>query len=58
MYYDGIDVSEGIDANKINASKKCDVCHYFNFKFLLPVLSFSLSFHALVLSFENFKCHA
>ena len=25
--YDGIDVSEGIDINKTNASKESDVCH-------------------------------
>ena len=31
IYYDWIDVSEGIDVNKINASKECDVCHYWNF---------------------------
>ena len=22
------DVSEGIDVNKTNASKECDICHY------------------------------
>ena len=27
-YYDRIDVSEGTDVNKANASKECDVCHY------------------------------
>ena len=25
--YDRMDCSEGIDANKVNASKKCDICH-------------------------------
>ena len=29
--YDTIDVSEGIDANKINASRECDICHYWYF---------------------------
>ena len=36
IYYDRIDVSEGIDVNKTSASKECDICHYFltfNFKF-------------------------
>ena len=38
IYYDRIDVSEGIDVNKTSASKECDVCHYWyflncNFKF-------------------------
>ena len=28
LYYDRIDVSEGIDANKTSASKECDACHY------------------------------
>ena len=30
-YYDGIDVSEGIDVNKTSASKERDVCHYWYF---------------------------
>ena len=29
--YDTIDVSEGIDANKINTSRECDICHYWYF---------------------------
>ena len=28
LSYDRIDVSEGIDVNKISASKECDICHY------------------------------
>ena len=28
IYYDRIDVSEGIDINKTSASKDCDICHY------------------------------
>ena len=31
MYYNKIDVSEGIDVNKANESKKCDICHYWYF---------------------------
>ena len=31
LYYDKIDVSEGIDINKTNASKECDVCHFWYF---------------------------
>ena len=31
LEYDRIDVSEGIDVNKTNASKKCDICHYWYF---------------------------
>ena len=26
--YDRIDVLEGIDVNKTNTSKECDICHY------------------------------
>ena len=29
--YDRIDISEGIDINKTNASKECDICHYLYF---------------------------
>ena len=28
LYYDRIDVSEGIDVNKTSKSKECDICHY------------------------------
>ena len=31
LYYDKIDVSEGIDVNKTSTSKECDVCHYWYF---------------------------
>ena len=29
---DRIEISEGIDVNKTNASKECDICHYWYFK--------------------------
>ena len=29
--YDRIDISEGIDINKTNASKECDICRYWYF---------------------------
>ena len=32
MQYDRIDVSEGIDINKTDASKECMLCHYWYFK--------------------------
>ena len=32
LEYDRIDWSEGIDVNKTNLSKKCDICHYWYFK--------------------------
>ena len=31
LYYNRIDVSEGIDANKANSSKECDIYHYWYF---------------------------
>ena len=31
LEYDRIDISEGIDSNKTNASKECDICHYWYF---------------------------
>ena len=30
--YKTIDISEGIDVNKTNLSKECDICHYLYFK--------------------------
>ena len=32
LQYQKIDVSEGIDVNKTNASKECELCHYWSFK--------------------------
>ena len=31
LEYDRIDISEGIDINKTNAPKECDICHYWYF---------------------------
>ena len=31
LEYDRIDVSEGIDINKTNISKECDICHCWYF---------------------------
>ena len=31
LYYDRIEVSEGIDVNKTTASKERDICHYWYF---------------------------
>ena len=28
LYYDGNDVSEGVDVNKRSTSEECDICHY------------------------------
>ena len=32
LEYDKIDILEGIDINKTNASKECYICHYWYFK--------------------------
>ena len=32
--YQKTDISEGIDVNKTSASKKCEVCHYWFFKYI------------------------
>ena len=31
LYFNRIDVSEGIDINKTSGSKDCDICHYWYF---------------------------
>ena len=31
MEYDRIDVSEGIDVNKTNLSRECNICHHWYF---------------------------
>ena len=30
--YNRIDIPEGLDVNKMSASKECDICHYCSFK--------------------------
>ena len=32
LEYDRIDISEGIDINKVNTSKESDICHYCYYK--------------------------
>ena len=34
LWYQKIDVSEGIDINKTSASKECELCHYWFFKYI------------------------
>ena len=31
LEYDRIDISEGIDIDKISKSKECNICHYWHF---------------------------
>ena len=32
LEYNRIDISEGVDVNKISLSKECNICHYWYFK--------------------------
>ena len=55
LYFDRIDVSEGIDVNKTSASKECDICHYwyfvnYSFKFQTNVCN---RFHDLLMMSMN-----
>ena len=47
LHYDRIDAAEGIDVNKKNASKECDIYYYWYF------LSYSFKFQPNVCS----RCH-
>ena len=47
LYFDRIDVSEGIDVNKASASKECNICHYWSF------LNYSFKFQPNVCN----RCH-
>ena len=47
IYCNKIGVSEGIDVNKTNASKECNVCHYWYF------LNYSFKFQPNV----GNRCH-
>ena len=42
--YDKIDISEGLDIKETNASKECDICHYWYFlsKMLIMDHSFAM----------------
>ena len=47
LYYDRIDVSKGTDVNKITASEKCNICHYWYF------LNYCFKFQPIVCN----RCH-
>ena len=34
LEYDRIDILEGMDVNKTSASKECDICHFWYFKYI------------------------
>ena len=55
LYFDTIEVSDGIDVNKTIASKECDICHYcyflnYSFKFQPNVCNIS---HDFLMMFMN-----
>ena len=31
LEYDRTDISKGVDVNQTNASRECDICHYWYF---------------------------
>ena len=43
LEYDRIDISEGIDVDKTNGSKECDICHYWYFKEIILSHTFSIA---------------
>ena len=57
LYYDRIDISEGIDLAKSNNSKECMICHYwlFNYGFVFQdyVCSGCLDLTMLCLNISN-----
>ena len=65
IYYDRIDVSEGIDLYKTSASKEFDVCHYWyflndSFKFQTKVCNrcydlLMMSINLKVIAISNIK---
>ena len=42
LYFDRIDVYEGINVNKRSASKECGICHYWYF------LNYSFKFQKII----------
>ena len=56
LAYDRIDISEGTDVNKTDASKECNVCHYWYFlnKGFKPESYFCNGCHDLMQKAMNF----
>ena len=48
LEYERIDILEGIDVNKINLSKKCDICHYWYFKILVLSVNYIFVMVAMI----------
>ena len=56
LQYERIDISEGIDIHKTNASKECILCHYWYFKDLNLNLNHMFVINVVLdASFQNQK---
>ena len=50
LYYDRIDFSEGVDANKKSTSRKCIICHYLYFFYIKCLIFNQLSAMVFMMS--------
>ena len=58
LYFDRIDVSEGINVNELSASKECDIFHYwyilnYSFKFQPNLCNRCQDFFMMSMNFDN-----
>ena len=58
LYFDRIQVSEGVDVNKTSTLKECDICHYwyflnYSFKFQTNVCNRCLSLLIMFMSLSG-----
>ena len=63
LEYERVDISEGIDVNKTNLSKECDICHYWyfkdiGFKYELHLCNGCYDLMQKAMSFNNVKRNA
>ena len=48
LEYEKIDISEGIDVNKTNLSKECDICHFGILKILVLGMNHIFAMAAMI----------
>ena len=48
LEYGRIDISEGIDVNKTNLSKECNICHYGILKILVLIMNHIFAMVAMI----------
>ena len=63
LEFDGIHISKGIDVNKTNLSKECDICHYLyfediGFKYEPYLCNESHDLMQKAMSFNNKYCYS